>query len=295
MVDSHLLQAFRNFRPWRNGNGYHPATVALAKARGLIWNQLWGGKGPQGGYASPWAAPYWRKSGFKREPGAALYIETLESAGLRLVGYADEISQWIKHKGWYSRFDDYDSTYRGCVLQLPGHKGKARFIAAYEESDSGGYVLDLSRGAVFEEDSRAHGYRCEARDYDAIRDAARAADSFAEREAKEAREYDTAWQAGAQWAQRLEEEREARKEALKLAGEARALRRKVSPDEAPTVCAQIRSAFRELAESIAKSRLEREDLASGEFARGDFGLYFYPDEKHKGAFCEGASLKAFPA
>lgn len=292
-MENHLVRAFRNFRPWRNGNGYHPASVALAKARGLIWNQVWGGKGPQGGYASPWAAPYWRANGLKRDPGAALYVGPgdLESHGLRFIDYSDKLLDRMRHTGWHSRFDYYDSAYRGCVLQLPGRKGESRFIAAYEESDSGGYVLDLSRGAVFVSPRETEGYEVRPRDQDAARDAARAADSFAEREAEEAREYDTAWQAGRRWAELKEEEAAERKAALVLAGEARALRVKVGPDEAPTVCASLRREIRAAWRSITKSRGEREELARGDRE----GFYFYPSDELKGAFCEGASLKAFPA
>lgn len=293
MVDSHLLQAFRAARRWGNGLGVYTAREALAKARGLIWNQLWGGKGPQGGYASPWAAPYWRTSGFKRDPGAPLFVGPgdLESHGLRFIDYSDKLLDRMRHTGWYSRFDDYDSTYRGCVLQLPGRKGESRFIAAYEDSDSGAYVLDLSRGAVFVSPRETEGYECRPRDQDAARDAARAADSFAERACEEAREYDTAWQAGRRWAELKEEEAAERKAALTLAGEARALRAKVGPDEAPTVCATLRREIRAAWESITKSRAKREELARGDRE----GFWFYPSDELKGAFCEGASLKAFPA
>ena len=100
-MENHLIRAFRDQR------AAHPkgsARVALENARRVIWNQVWGGKGPQGGYASPWAAPYWRASGFKRDPGASLFVDPgkLESHGLRFTDYSDKLLDRLDHTGWYA-------------------------------------------------------------------------------------------------------------------------------------------------------------------------------------------------
>ena len=56
------------------------------------------------------------------------WIESLEGAGLRFVDYADKLAR-LDHTGWYC--DSFESdTFRGCVLQLTGHDGRAQAARA---------------------------------------------------------------------------------------------------------------------------------------------------------------------
>jgi len=197
---------------------------------------------------------------------ALRYFETAAEGGFRFVEFANDIAKRrgarIDYEGWYS--DSFqEATYRPCVLQITGKGRAARYLAAYQESDNDGFVVDLSE--IYSE-GRSRIADLRPRDSDGALEAARMADRFAEREAEKSRDYDEAWQAGAQWAQLREDEHEARAQLLTLAREARALRVKVSPDEAPTVCAKLRAIVLNLAVEIQASRDKRRELA-------DFGGY----------------------
>jgi hypothetical protein len=116
--------------------------------------------------------------------------------GLRDVGYADEILTRLRHNGHY--IDDHQSeTYRGQVWQLPARNGREQFICGYVESESGYAVLDATNNKITIADNKE--------------DAARWADSLAERMAEDAREYDEKYQAQ----QKLEDERDDLRKDLK--------------------------------------------------------------------------------
>jgi hypothetical protein len=214
---------------------------------------------------------------------ALRYFESAAEGGFRFVGFANDIARLrgargarIDHEGWYS--DSFqEATYRPCVLQVTGKGRAARYVAAYQESDNDGFLVDLSE--VFSEGADQQ-CGCDPRDSDGALEAARAADRFAEREAEKSREYDEAWQAGAQWARLREDEHANRAQLLTLAREARALRVKVSPDEAPTVCAQLRAIVLNLAVEIQASRDKRAEIS-------DFGAYAIHQGLHL-AFNDGA-------
>lgn len=201
------------------------------------------------------------KSGFEgwnlQSESGARWVENLSDAGLRLVGYADELRD-LRHKGWYA--DAFESeVYRGAVLQLPGRNGRARYVAAYEDpNNAGAYLVDVSRPAVFEGD-KLGAWDSQKEDSGAV-ECARAADSFAEHCAEEAREYDDAWQRGRQFAQKADEIKAARAEALAILAERRRLA-KLAP-EAPAACAALVSTVRRLIQDIAEARAERRELAN---------------------------------
>ena len=67
---------------------------------------------------------------------------------------------------------------------------------------------------------------------------------------------------------------------------------KLAPGSFPALCEAIRGDIADLMESIRESRESRARLASGD---GPGNFYFYPSEKLKAAFCEGAGLSVFPA
>lgn len=117
---------------------------------------------------------------------AMRWIENPSACGLRRIGEAHDIID-MRHKGWY--LDDFqDETARGVVYQLPGRKHHARYLAGYETSyEREAVCLSME---IYESDDRRDGtfYRYDCDD-DAKRDAARAADSIAERMAEESREW----------------------------------------------------------------------------------------------------------
>ena len=91
--------------------------------------------------------------------------------------------------GWYTDPDGYyskDGTGLcwGEVWQLPGRKGKSRFIAGYHFGGcDGGPTMDFTQ--IFECDTSVEAFK----DTPAVRDAARYADRMAEEAADEEREY----------------------------------------------------------------------------------------------------------
>lgn len=190
-----------------------------------------------------------------------VYIESEKAGGFRFVGYADVISsrhasRAIDHTGWFTS-DDQGETFRGAVLQLPARKGRIRLVAAYLESTNGGYVLDLSLGAVFEEEIGSDSSDpCE---HDSAMEAARTADSFAEREAERERDYQEAWRAGQDWSDLGDGIATARKAALQILRERRSLPAGL---DKPALCAAIREKVESLVDEIRKARAKREELVS---------------------------------
>lgn len=81
-----------------------------------------------------------------RQPDRMTYawIERPRDAGLRLVGYADEIAK-LRHRGWYC--DEYqDEVFRGVVYRLPHSRG---FIAGYADPyNKGCAFVELSACAT---------------------------------------------------------------------------------------------------------------------------------------------------
>jgi hypothetical protein len=188
------------------------------------------------------------------------WIENTNSAGLRFVGYCDEICSGhaIDHKGWFiNEFED--ETYRGAVWQLPGRKGVARFIAGYQDPNNDGAAfvsLDIVSFAPAVCMSRSGQ---DIANDEAKRDAARQADSIAMCNAERERGYNEGWQAGARWADLGEQIATERRETLELLSEMKA-ERKAREATAPTICATLRKVVARSIRDIAKMRKERADL-----------------------------------
>lgn len=192
--------------------------------------------------------------GWNRECNGGRWVEDLKAAGLRFVGYADELAA-LRHTGWYTEDGGMSGeSLRGVVLQLPGKGRRARYVAAYADPcNDGAYRVDVSRRALFEGEEGAEGAR-----YDAgARDAAMAADAFAEVNAERERDYNRAWQAGQEWATAGEEVKRARGELLAILAE----RRQVAGVTAPTLCEVIRDKVASLLSEIREARKQREKLA----------------------------------
>lgn len=253
-----------------------------------------------------WSGP--RKFGmfseYRRKAGDSVFVESLDSA-FREKGYADELAQ-LNHTGWYA--DSYsDSTYRGVVLQISASRGRARFVPAYQESDSGGYVVDVSQvfeadpaaelqsarrqigAAYWRPDMESESYWLEAAAEQAAKDCARAADSMAESAAEDAREYDEAWQAGRQFEELGEDIATTRREILAILKE----RRAVSGVEAPTLCGVIRARVESMLNDIRANREKRAELRdSAKGGKPDAAPDTYQARAWTlwCAFCEGADM-----
>lgn len=274
MIDSNLISAFRFHRvPFGNG-AMHPAKGALALARGDVAQgrkRYTGAREPFGAFARD----------FKRD--SAFF----ESVPLRFVGFADELAR-LNHAGWFT--DEFqDSTLRGVVYQLPGKGRRARYVAGYLESESGGTVLDVSTIHGGEEGADSPRYDSGARD------AALAADGEAERAAEREREYQAAWQAGSRFAELAEAITEARnlrrdyRRALKQirAQEARARlqlgrERKASGGVPPLALEALRKQIEATRDICQEAHKEQEALKEP--------IY----RPQYGAFNEGAGFRVFP-
>jgi hypothetical protein len=211
-------------------------------------------------------------------------------AAFRNVVDADDVSgAGVDHNGWYT--DPYGDTFTdgtglciGVVAQLPGRNGRARYVAGYRFGGvDGGPTFDLE--TIYE--SESSGWYGEPAD--ALIDAAQAADELARIAGEKEREYQTAWQAGSQWAGELETVQEARKAALALLSERRDYKAKGT--DSPAICRAIRDTVAGYLSDIADARARMARLADGDESE----LYFYTgDSDLAGAFCEGAGLDAMP-
>jgi len=117
-----------------------------------------------------------------------------QSYGLRFVGYSDEVSG-NDDKGYYTSTECRDEeVYRGCVFLLPGRKGEARYVAGYHDMAADYYVMDLSN--VYHGSPAEHPTQFGE---GVIRQAARAGDRMAERDAERERDHDYKWLRANRW------------------------------------------------------------------------------------------------
>jgi hypothetical protein len=188
----------------------------------------------------------------------ARWIEAPPKAGLRFVGYADQLARSISHEGWHTDEDGANGAYlRGAVYQLPARKGRPVFVAGYGdphngEAHKGGPALLDFESVYMGDDSKGE---------EAQRDAARAADQFAQSAAESEREYNEAWQAGSRWADIGEEIRAAHAEARQLVRELKSARRLLKGATSfDGICRTIRDKIERARESITELRAERDSL-----------------------------------
>src|SRR5690554_4252161 len=71
------------------------------------------------------------------------WCEDTAAAGLRFVGFADELVQFgaIDHKGWYTDPDGFGEVYRGAVWQLPARNGQCLYVAGFVDPCNEGAAL----------------------------------------------------------------------------------------------------------------------------------------------------------
>lgn len=165
-----------------------------------------------------------------------IWVERLDAAGLRFVDYADKLVG-LGHTGWYTEDDgDNGESLRGVVVRMSARDGSSRYLPAYEcPNIPGSYRIDVRE--IYSESDEC----------------ARAADSFAESNAEQERDYNRAWQAGRRYEDLAEEITTTRKSLLSLIMEAKAAckERRIGP--------AVRAAIgREIKYGLAVIRIARE-------------------------------------
>ncbi|RNJ49381.1 hypothetical protein D1O30_06975 [Methylocystis hirsuta] len=196
----------------------------------------------------------------KKHPGDNYaWIENTESAGLRFVDHADKICDGIRHQGWYTDDDGISGeVLRGAVWQLPARRGVARYIAGYKDPNNKGAAfvdLDIISFAPAASLSRLGDLANES----AKHDAARRADSIAERNAKRERDYNAEFHAGSEWSDMAEQITRIRQETLALLRELRPLRH-AATIEVPTICKHLRRDIESGLAEIHKLRRRRAEI-----------------------------------
>jgi hypothetical protein len=250
----------------------------------------------------------WQSNDNPRSSERLGYVESPEKIGLRLVGRVmadcggrNGIWDTRDDSGWFTDpnadvFKDGTGLCYGLVYQLPGRGGKARFVAGYQFGGcDGGPMIDF--GTVFEGDTRDHwsgGYN--PKEVDAALTAARSADSMANREAEEEREYQTAWQAGSMYAQTKEEADGHKADIRRYLASRRELKAEAAriglhldaPKFAP-LCDMIHNAVSGCIAELQEARAKMEKLASGDHeTRHCYLGFFTGEERLRAAFNEGA-------
>lgn len=226
------------YRQARAANPTMKAEHALAAARRYI-------TGPLADYRAKLAA--WEAEPDKRRyaPGGIANRPRMPEfyrAPPELALREAEKPRYIDHEGWFAD-DMMVNTFRPRVWRLP----RGRFLAGYESSEWGAIQL----GRVVYNDER---------------DAWRAADNMAERDAEKERDYLERWRA----AQRVADDREEKREELRAAhSEARdlvAVLRDLPQTAASraTICAMLRDCRARMAEALQGMAEDAEKLA--EFA-----------------------------
>lgn len=170
------------------------------------------------------------------DDGRRAYMPASVLDGFRDVGASHDIVR-LRHTGWF-KDADASETIAGHVWQLPARDGGPVYLAGYVEPDSGYCTLDAWNGGI-----------CVYGDKD---DAARAADSLAERDAETEREHNERWHE----ARRVDESRDEKRDTLRAAhGEARGLVAVLrdlpqTADSRATICRMIRECRERMAAAL---------------------------------------------
>lgn len=162
------------------------------------------------------------------------WIEEPTLAGLREVGTPESI-RVTKTTGYYLNPYGDGETVSGVVYQIPARDGRARFLAGYSDPfGNGGAFLSMEifesddwraeRAAKLKRNPKTPSYKLpssESAADDAKREAAHRADGIAASMAEEEREYQEAYQAGANAREKAREALDAGKAWIALLREAR--------------------------------------------------------------------------
>lgn len=204
-----------------------------------------------------WNPPYTDSAG-----NVWRWLETVDGSGLRVA--VDNATSRVSDRRTLGYYVDTfaDESQHGVVLATRDCESpRARFFPAINDPHNDGAFRILWKSC------------------DNWSDAAHTADSLAERDAESQRDYDSAWQAGSQWADLGAQITAARKEALAI------LRDRKSASGSATLCAVIREKVESLLSDIRAAREKRAQLANGDAE----SFYFYTgDARLRAAFNEGA-------
>jgi hypothetical protein len=298
-VSPELLAAYRfhrNAEPreWSKPSPYCAARIALARAL----HDVASGDARFPRIGKPLPAACWQASDKPRTMQRLAYVEIPAAAGLRLVGKVEPESYggsgcWMRrdHGGWFTlphgeTFKDGHGFAWGVVFQLPARDGKARFVAGYAyggTDPAGSATVDF--GTIYEGERGDNDSWEGAKGNRAARKAAYAADALARHAAEEERNYQTAYEAGSEYDERNGVIHGERKRTLQLLAEFRQARAALAGNAYEALCGAIRDKVKASLATIRKARLEREKLASGDYA----GLEFWNgDARLRAAFNEGA-------
>jgi len=180
--------------------------------------------------------------------------------GWRNLGNVGEIrtestyrGRYVDHNGWYTD-DDYGETIAGYVLQLPARNGSPLYVPGTKQSD-------CDRVTLYPLDH-----------YDDIGECARAADRYGELSAEQERDYQRAWRAGTEAAEKNQEAIELRREIITVCRDLR-LARSTLRIRAPSdpwlswqgaaierLCGIARDKVQSLLTDLYKAREERDEL-----------------------------------
>lgn len=180
------------------------------------------------------------------------WIERPDLAGLRFVGFADELNRHIGHKGWFQYpGGDPGDVYRGVVYRMPARDGRSQYVegfvsgedtrGGFRETPTGGSDESKWPAVIFLADRHAGepgGAEGAEGDDSAIRDAASGADSEAEAAAERERDYQESYAFGREAADAIEEAKAERESARALMAELRGMA--ALP---PAVCAELRASI----------------------------------------------------
>jgi hypothetical protein len=295
-ISTELRAAFNRYRQWttpRSRAGtLRPAHDALKQARAAL------SLGEKHYNSSPWRAPV--KSACPQSGKGLFWIENPDACGLREVGRVQaecggRNGYWDNRgeSGWYDNphgesFKDGSGLVYGVVYQLPGRNGLARFVAGYKSGSdmSEGVTVDLGR--IFESESSRGDWYGSIQDHDDAKDAARAADSMASREAEREREYQTAYDNGRQCIEAMREVRESGKDWIAAFRSMRRVfceRWQAVRDDVPI--AMTRDWLREAVQDVRELREEYQTARKAAFDKIDEMKPGKYDETNRQAFIAG--------
>ncbi|MDQ0317768.1 hypothetical protein [Amorphus orientalis] len=210
---------------------------------------------------------------FKLGSRTLRWIEKPSAAGLRFVGYADDVCRSIRHTGWFTD-NDQSETVRGVVYRIPARNGVECFVAGYDNDINGS--ADADGPACIEFDVTDEEYT-----------AARWADGLAEMIAERERDHSSAWSAGLRVAENRAEIADMRETVKALLAERREIRATVDPVKVPTICASLKERVSRLLDDIRDKREENERLADGDHVDDGCPGFYSGDESLRASFAEG--------
>lgn len=199
-----------------------------------------------------WPAPQKARGGeaWRVEGNGVLvaWYENPESFARR-TGLVHEIAKregWYgRHwdsRGWYCRPDESDEVTAPVVFQLPARNGKPVYMCGGTDPNNDGAAY-LSPTL-----------------FDDLRAACSHAQTCAEQYAEAESRYQESWRKGTEAAELKRENSEARKEALEIAAEMRALRKRVDVAAAPKACEYLRGVIRDARRTIQRNLKRVESL-----------------------------------